>query len=220
MITLTTEIKSRTLRECDRYWLYNKIRRPFYEKKEEFHKAFADWVDKNILTDILNPDLLKLGEKPYCARCISHFAITPKELGLDDYYFGIPEDRGLCISLNFEYSSKYEYAILNSTIGCRCINITKRIVEKCSPKIIDQVKYFLFELAKTKFEYKYFGFGTDIKDKHEIFKNIRTWGNLYSTYPEMFELLYENVYGDSNQVEDYTEPELKLLDKLKSSLGY
>jgi hypothetical protein len=46
MITLTTEIKSRTFKEYEKQRLYNELRKPFGDKMEEIKKTFKEWLDE------------------------------------------------------------------------------------------------------------------------------------------------------------------------------
>lgn len=225
MITLTTEIKSRCFRECDKQMLYNRLREPFREKMNEVKNNFKDWLDENVMSKVLDPDLSELGNKPYCVRSTSRFIITPKELGLEETYIGLPNLGKLCSSLKFEHQSKkYSCAVDGNTYT---INITNAILKKCTPEVIEQVKYFLFENAKADFDFTYYGVGTFVKpdcyssSHYGVFRDLKTWGNLYTKNPEMFETLYKMLEGkEFKEEKKEIEPERRLLLDLKTSLGY
>ena len=221
MITLTTEIKSRTFKEYEKQRLYNELRKPFGDKKEEIKKTFKEWLDENVMMKVLNSDLMTLGKKPYCIRSTDRFLITPKELGLDETYAGKPGSK-LKTSLKFEFrSDNYKYAVDGKTYS---IDITSAILRNCSPEIIEQVKYFLYECAKADYEFDFYGIGTFVKPEeyaysnyYGIFRDVKTWGNLWSRDPEMFKVLYKMEEGKEIEI---VEPEKKLLSELKTSLGY
>jgi hypothetical protein len=89
------------------------------------------------------------------------------------------------------------------------------------------VKYFLYEIAKAEYDYDFYGVGTFVKPEYYgyssygLFRDLRTWGNLYSKSPEMFEQLYKMSEGKVfEEDEEKQEPEKKLLSELKTSLGY
>ena len=222
MITLTTEIKSRTFKEYEKQRLYNELRKPFGDKKEEIKKTFKEWLDENVMMKVLNPDLMTLGNKPYCIRSTDRFLITPKELGLNETYTGKPGSK-MKTNLKFEFrSNNYKYAVDEKTY---LIDITLAILRNCSPEIIEQVKYFLYECAKADYEFDFYGTGTFVKPDEEysysnyygIFRDVKTWGNLWSRDPEMFKVLYKMEEGKEIEI---VEPEKKLLSELKTSLGY
>jgi hypothetical protein len=221
MITLTTEIKSRTFKEYEKQRLYNELRKPFENKKEEIKKTFKEWLDENVMMKVLNPDLMTLGKKPYCIRSTDRFLITPKELGLDETYTGKPGSK-MKTNLKFEFrSDNYKYAVDGKTY---LIDITLAILRNCSPEIIEQVKYFLYECAKADYEFDFYGIGTFVKPEeygysnyYGIFRDVKTWGNLWSRDPEMFKVLYKMEEGKEIEI---VEPEKKLLSELKTSLGY
>jgi hypothetical protein len=221
MITLTTEIKSRTFKEYEKRRLYGALRKPFGEKREEIKKTFREWLDENVMMKVLDPDLMTLGKKPYCARSIDRFWINPKELGLNETYTKKPEYK-IKTSLKFEFrSDNYKYA---ADIKTYSIDITSAILRNCSPEIIEQVKYFLYECAKADYEFEFYGVGTFVKpaeysysNNYGIFRDVKTWGNLWLRDPEMFKVLYKLVEGKEIEMVD---PEKKLLSELKISLGY
>ena len=111
MIAITTEIKSRCFKEYEKYRLYNTLRKPFGDKKDEIKEAFKKWLDENVLGKVLDQDLMELGRKPYCTHSTSSFLITPNEFRLPDDYIGIPNLSKLKVSLKFDFqSSVYKYA--------------------------------------------------------------------------------------------------------------
>ena len=225
MITLTTEIKSRCFKEYEKHRLYEELREPFKEKRDEIRETFKKWLEEKVLPKVLDQDLMELGKKPYCVRSTDHFIITPQQFGLPEEYTGKPEDKRARSSLKFEYrSANYKYAVPGSIYY---VDITSDIIKKCEPEIIEQVKYFLYEHAKATFDYDYYGIGTFVKpeyysySRYGIFMDIRTWGNLYSKSPEMFEKLYKMSEGkELKEDEESLSPEKKLLSELKTSLGY
>ena len=225
MIAITTEIKSRCFKEYEKHRLYNTLRKPFGDKKDEIKETFKKWLDKNVMPKVLDPDLVELGKKPYCIRSTSRFLITPSEFGLPNDYIGIPNLSKLKVSLKFEFqSSEYKYAEDGKTF---LVDITSAIIKKCEPEIIEQVKYFLYEIAKAEYDFDFYGVGTFVKPEYYgyssygIFRDLRTWGNLYSKSPEMFEQLYKMSEGKVfEEDEEKQEPEKKLLSELKTSLGY
>ena len=225
MIAITTEIKSRCFKEYEKHRLYNTLRKPFGDKKDEIKETFKKWLDENVLGKVLDQDLMELGRKPYCTRSTSRFLITPSEFGLPDDYIGIPNLSKLKVSLKFEFqSTSYKYAIPSNTYS---VDITSAIIKKCGPEIIEQVKYFLYEIAKAEYDFNFYGVGTFVKPEYYgyssygLFRDLRTWGNLYSKSPEMFEQLYKMSEGKVfEEDEEKQEPEKKLLSELKTSLGY
>ena len=225
MITITTEIKSRCFKEYEKHRLYNALKKPFGDKKDEIRETFKKWLDENVMEKILDPDLVELGNKPYCIRSTNRFLITPSQFGLPDDYIGIPNLSKLKVSLKFEFqSSNYRYAVPGSTF---VVDITSAIIKKCGPEIIEQVKYFLYEIAKAEYDFDFYGVGTFVKPEYYgyssygLFRDLRTWGNLYSKSPEMFEQLYKMSEGKVfEEDEEKQEPEKKLLSELKTSLGY
>ena len=225
MIAVTTEIKSRCFKEYEKHRLYNILRKPFEDKKDEIKETFKKWLDENVLGKILDQDLMELGRKPYCTRSTNRFLITPSEFGLPDDYIGIPNLSKLKVSLKFEFqSTSYKYAVLSNTYS---VDITSAIIKKCGPEIIEQVKYFLYEIAKAEYDFNFYGVGTFVKPEYYgysnygLFRDLRTWGNLYSKSPEMFEQLYKMSEGKVfEEDEEKQEPEKKLLSELKTSLGY
>lgn len=223
MITLTTEIKSRCFKEYEKHKLFGIIREPVGKKRDEIREAFKKWLDENVMPKILNPDLKELGKKPYCKRSTSRYLITPSQFGLEVDYVGNPEFSKLRVSLKFEFLSDYKYSIPDHEF---CIDITSEILKKCTPEMIEQVKYFLYEQAKSVYDYNFFGVGTFVRPNYGgygygLFDEIRTWGNLYSKSPEMFEKLYKMTEGKELSEEDENlDPEKKLLFKLKTTLGY
>lgn len=225
MITLTTEIKSRCFKEYEKHRLYITLRKPFGDKKDEIKETFKKWLDENVLRKVLDQDLMELGRKPYCTRSTSRFLITPSEFGLPNDYIGIPNLSKLKVSLEFEFqSASYKYAVPNNIYN---VDITSAIIKKCEPEIIEQVKYFLYEIAKAEYDFDFYGVGTFVKPEYHgyssygLFRDLRTWGNLYSKSPEMFEQLYKMSEGKVfEEDEEKQEPEKKLLSELKTSLGY
>ena len=225
MITLTTEIKSRCFKEYEKHRLYNALKKPFGDKKDEIRETFKKWLDENVMAKVLDPDLVELGKKPYCTRSTSRFLITPSQFGLPDDYIGIPNLSKLKVSLKFDFqSSVYKYATDGKNYS---IDITSAILKKCEPEIIEQVKYFLYEQAKAAYDYDFYGVGTFVKPEYYgystygLFRDLKTWGNLYSKSPEMFEMLYKMAEGkEFSEDEEKQDPEKKLLSELKTSLGY
>ena len=225
MITITTEIKSRCFKEYEKHRLYNTLRKPFGDKKDKIRETFKMWIDENVMAKVLDPDLVELGKKPYCIRSTSRFLITPTEFGLPEEYIGIPNLSKLKVSLKFDFqSSNYKYATDGKNYG---IDITSAILKKCEPGIIEQVKYFLYEMAKAEYDFDFYGVGTFVKPEYYgyssygLFRDLRTWGNLWSKSPEMFEQLYKMSEGKVfEEDEEKQEPEKKLLSELKTSLGY
>lgn len=225
MITLTTEIKSRCFKEYEKHRLYNTLRKPFGDKKDEIKETFKKWLDENVLGKVLDQDLMELGKKPYCTRSTNRFLITPAEFELPEEYIGIPNLSKLKVSLKFEFpSTSYKYAVPSNIYS---VDITSAIIKKCGPEIIEQVKYFLYEIAKAKYDFDFYGVGTFVKPEYYgyssygLFRDLRTWGNLYSKSPEMFEQLYKMSEGKVfEEDEEKQEPEKKLLLELKTSLGY
>jgi hypothetical protein len=199
MIAVTTEIKSRCFKEYEKHRLYNTLRKPFGDKKDEIKDTFKNWLDENVLGKVLDQDLMELGRKPYCTRSTNRFLITPSEFGLPDDYIGIPNLSKLKVSLKFEFqSTSYKYAVPGNTYN---VDITSAIIKKCGPEIIEQVKYFLYEIAKAEYDFDFYGVGTFVKPEYYgyssygLFRDLRTWGNLYSKSPEMFEQLYKMSEG-------------------------
>ena len=193
MITITTEIKSRCFKEYEKHRLYNALRKPFGDKKDEIRETFKMWIDENVMAKVLDPDLVELGKKPYCIRSTNRFLITPTEFGLPEEYMGIPNLSKLKVSLKFDFqSSNYKYATYGKNYS---IDITSAILKKCEPEIIEQVKYFLYEMAKAEYDFDFYGVGTFVKPEYYgyssygLFRDLRTWGNLYSKSPEMSILL-------------------------------
>lgn len=225
MIAVTTEIKSRCFKEYEKHRLYNTLRKPFEDKKDEIKGTFKKWLDENVLGKVLDQDLIELGRKPYCIRSTSCFLITPAEFGLPEDYIGIPNLSKLKVSLKFEFqSSVYKYATDGKNYS---VDITSAIIKNCGPEIIEQVKYFLYERAKAEYDFDFYGVGTFVKPEYYgyssygFFRDLRTWGNLYSKSPEMFEQLYKMSEGKVfEEDEEKQEPEKKLLSELKTSLGY
>ena len=225
MITLTTEIKSRCFKEYEKHRLYNALKKPFGDKKDEIRETFKKWLDENVMAKVLDPDLVELGKKPYCTRSTSRFLITPSQFGLPDDYIGIPNLSKLKVSLKFDFqSSVYKYATDGKNYS---IDITSAILKKCEPEIIEQVKYFLYEQAKAAYDYDFYGVGTFVKPEYYgystygLFRDLKTWGHLYSKSPEMFEMLYKMAEGkEFSEDEEKQDPEKKLLSELKTSLGY
>ena len=224
MITITTEIKSRCFKEYEKHRLYNILRKPFEDKKNEIRETFKKWIDENVMGKVLDPDLVELGEKPYCIHYTRNFLITPTKFGLSEEYVGIPNLSKLKVSLRFEFqSSNYKYATDGKNYS---IDITSSILKKCEPEIIEQVKYFLYEMAKAEYDFDFYGVGTFVKPEYYgssygLFRDLRTWGNLYLRSPEMFEQLYKMSEGKELKVdEESLSPEKKLLSELKTSLGY
>ena len=88
----------------------------------------------------------------------NRFLITPSEFGLPDDYIGIPNLSKLKVSLKFEFqSTSYKYAVPSNTYS---VDITSAIIKKCGPEIIEQVKYFLYEIAKAEYDFDFYGVGT------------------------------------------------------------
>lgn len=225
MITLTTEIRSKRFREIEKERLYRHLRIPAEDKRDEIEKNFMEFLDNNVIGDVVEPDLLELGGKPYCKKSTSRFSITPGAFSLDTHYRGIPNEGSCKTSLVFEYtSSKYKRAIDSNNYT---IDVSDTIIKKCSAEIIEQIKYFLFETAKARFEVTYYGVGTFVKpvcynySMYGLFRDIGTWGNLYNKDPKMFEMLYKMYMGkDIKEDTDIITPEKKLLTELKTALGY
>jgi len=225
MITITTEIKSRCFKEYEKHRLYNTLRKPFGDKKDEIREMFKMWIDENVMAKVLDPDLVELGKKSNCICSTNRFLITPTEFGLPEENMGVPNLSKLKVSLKFDFqSSNYKYATDGKNYS---IDITSAILKKCEPEIIEQVKYFLYEMAKAEYDFDFYGVGTFVKPEYYgyssygLFRDLRTWGNLYSKSPEMFEQLYKMSEGKVfEEDEEKQEPEKKLLSELKTSLGY
>ena len=226
MITLTTEIKSRHFKEYEKERLFNMLRKPYDDKRNEVTENFRKYLDENVMGVVLDQDLRDLGEKPYCKRYTNRFLISPSEFGLPDVYEGLPNYKKCSTALKFEHRSDcYKVAVDQSIY---VVNITEAIIKKCPKEVIDQIKFFMFEDAKAQFDYAYYGVGTFVKPEyyssysyHGIFPGLNTWGNLYSKSPEAFEILYKFQEGKTPK-EDVVkvEPEKKLLSELKTALGY
>lgn len=220
----TTEIKSRTFKDFEKWNLYNLLRKPYSEKMESIISSFISFLDDNVLGKVLDTDLLELGMKPYCYRCTSYFMISPDPFGLEKEYVGKPNYSKCSNPLSFSFSSKkYKYAINSASKST--IDISEMILEKCPTEIIEQIKYSLVEIAKARYDFNYYGLDTFVYPKaglyqrSEVFSNLRTWGNLYSNSPEMYRILYEMVEGKKSGDKEIL-PEIKLLNELKFALGY
>ena len=138
MIAITTEIRSRCFKEYERHRLYNTLRKPFGDKKNEIKETFEKWLDENVLGKVLDQDLMELGRKPYCIRSTSRFFITPSEFGIPNDYIGIPNFSELKVSLKFDFqSTSYKYAVPSNIYS---VDITAAIIMNNQQEIIEQVK--------------------------------------------------------------------------------
>ena len=223
MITLTAELKSRSFKEYEKRRLFNVLRKPLKDRQDEVADMFKKWLEENVMPRVLDQDFVELGKKPYCIRTTNRFTISPTELGLDEVYIGNPNYSNLKTSLKFEFlSNAYKYATDGKNFS---IDITSGI-KTCTSDIIEQVKYFLYEQAKAKYDYTFYGVGTFVVPEYwgcsyGVFRDIRTWGNLWSKSPEMFEQLYKITEGkELKENHETLDPEKKLLSELKISLGY
>ena len=106
MINLTTEIRSRRFNEYEKNRLFGILIDPFLKKRDEWRNNFIDFLDKNVLKLVLDPDLIELGKKPYCSIPKSCFRIDPSSFGLEDYYVGKSEFKTCKTHLGFEFYSK------------------------------------------------------------------------------------------------------------------
>lgn len=219
----TTEMRGRTFKDFEKWNLYNRLRKPYSEKMESIISSFISFLEDNVLGKVLDPDFLELGVKPYCYRSISSFIISPDPFRLEKEYVGKPDYSKCSYTLSFQFSSKkYRYATSSKIFT---IDISEMILEKCPTEIIEQIKYSLVEIAKARYDFNYYGLGTFVYPKNVsyqrsgIFSNLKTWGNLYSNSPEMYEVLYEMVEGKKPKDKEML-PELKLLNELKFALGY
>jgi len=219
MITLTTELKSRRFKENEKRQLYRRLTEPLNNRVNELKTTFISFLEENVLEKYLDQDLLELGQKIYCSDASNSFRLSPDSFGLCSCYVGSEKFKECKTSLCFDFYSE-KYHIANISGGIRTMDISDIIVKNCSEDIKEQVKYFLYELAKAKYEYLYFGLGTFIKPKnsnYHFFCSINTWGGLYKADPKIFEELY-NYSFNSTKTEEH--PEKKLLETLKFSLGY
>jgi hypothetical protein len=223
---VTTEIKARRFKDYEKDYLFRKLQEPAKIKYEEFKKKNDEFFEK-ILKDILDPDMLYLGSRKYCAST-GRFEVVSTELGLPDLYCGIKDGPKTKISKVFNNLGLAYPISTKSSSFSSSINVTRDIKEKCSEDILEQVKSNLMELAKLDYEYQYFGVGT-IRDTRSyyysyLFVGINTWGQLLAKYPDYFEVLYKHYQGEYEDKDEKTKEDVNsveyMMKDMKRHLGY
>ena len=204
---VTTEVKARRFKDYEKDYLFRKITGTCQKSSmRSLRRRMMNFFEK-ILKDILDPDMLYLGSRKYCAST-GRFEVVSTELGLPDLYCGLKTVQKTKISQVFNNLGLAYPISTKSSSFSSTINVTRDIKEKCSEDILEQVKSNLMELAKLDYEYQYFGVGT-IRDTRSyyysyLFVGINTWGQLLAKYPDYFEVLYKHYQGEYEDKDEET----------------